>query len=145
MSYGLVFAQFGLLAALLWQVYKAWPDLTFGTLGAALFATSIALGIWTLTLNRPGNFNVTPEPRDNAQLVTLGPYHWIRHPMYTSLLLFAAGCAVVIDGWWAWYTWGALLVVLWFKSEVEELFLTKQFPEYVVYRQRSKRFVPFVW
>jgi protein-S-isoprenylcysteine O-methyltransferase Ste14 len=145
MSYGLVFAQFGLLAALLWQVYTAWPDLIFGTVGAGLFAVSIALGIWTLTLNRPGNFNVTPEPRDNAQLVTLGPYQWIRHPMYTSLLLFAAGCAVVIDGWWAWYTWGALLVVLWFKSEVEELFLTKQFPQYVVYRQRTKRFVPFVW
>lgn len=145
MSYGLVFAQFGLLTALLWQVYKAWPDLMFGTAGAGLFAVSIALGIWTLTQNRPGNFNVTPEPRDNAHLVTLGPYQWIRHPMYTSLLLFAAGCAVVIDGWWAWYTWGALLVVLWFKSEVEELFLTKQFPQYVVYRQRTKRFVPFVW
>lgn len=145
MSYGLVFAQFGLLAALVWQVYRAWPDLIFGTLGAGLFAVSIALGIWTLTQNRPGNFNVTPEPRDNAQLVTLGPYQWIRHPMYTSLLLFAAGCAVVIDGWWAWYTWGALLVVLWFKSEVEELFLAKQFPQYVVYRQRTKRFVPFVW
>jgi len=145
MSFGLVFAQFGLLAALLWQVYHAWPNLTFGTAGAALFAISIALGIWTLTVNRPGNFNVIPEPKEDGTLVTQGPYQWIRHPMYTSLLLFAAGCAVVIDGWWAWYTWGALLVILWFKSEVEEHLLIKHFPHYAAYRQQSKRFVPWVW
>ena len=145
MSHGLVFAQFGLLAALVWQVYRAWPDVTLGTAGAALLAAAIALGVWTLTANRPGNFNIIPEPLENAQLVTFGPYQWIRHPMYTSVLLFAAGCAVVIDGCWAWYTWGALLVVLWFKSELEEHFLVKQFPQYVAYRQRSRRFLPFLW
>lgn len=145
MSYGLVFAQFGLLAALLWQVYRAWPDVTFGTGGAALLAISIALGIWTLTVNRLGNFNVTPEPKEDGHLVTLGPYQWIRHPMYTCLLMFAAGLAIAVNGWWAWYMWGALLVVLWFKSEVEEHFLIKCYPQYVAYRQRSRRFVPGVW
>jgi protein-S-isoprenylcysteine O-methyltransferase Ste14 len=145
MSYGLVFAQFGLLASLLWQVYRAWPQVTFGLWGAVLFSVSIALGVWTLTVNQPGNFSVLPEPTPNGQLVTFGPYQWIRHPMYTSLMLFAAGCAVLIDGWWAWYTWGALLIVLWFKSVVEEHLLSDHFPGYVAYRQRSKRFVPWVW
>lgn len=145
MSYGLVFAQFGLLAALLWQVVSAWPDVTLGSPGAALLAVSIALGVWTLTVNRLGNFNVTPEPKEDGHMVTQGPYQWIRHPMYTSVLLFAAGLAVAIDGWWAWYTWGALLVVLWFKSELEEHFLIKHYSQYVAYRQRSKRFVPWVW
>lgn len=145
MSYGLVFAQFGLLAALLWQVYRAWPAVTFGVWGAALFSVSIALGIWALTANRLGNFSILPEPTDNTRLVTFGPYQWVRHPMYTSLLLFAAGCAVVIDGWWAWFTWGALLVVLCFKSAVEEHLLAQRFSDYVAYQQRSKRFVPWVW
>ncbi|WP_243478215.1 methyltransferase family protein [Orrella daihaiensis] len=145
MSYGLVFAQFGLLAALVWQAYQAWPNLTFGVTGSTLFAVSIALGIWTLTVNRPGNFNVIPEPREGGQLVTQGPYQWIRHPMYSSLMLFAAGCATVIDGWWAWYSCGALVLVLWFKSEVEEHLLIKQFRQYEAYRQRSKRFVPMLW
>lgn len=145
MSYGLVFAQFGLLAALLWQVYRAWPDITLGTVGAGLLAASVVLGAWTLTVNRLGNFNVIPEPKEGGHMVTQGPYQWIRHPMYTSLLLFAAALAIVIDGWWAWYTWGGLLVVLWFKSEVEEHFLIKHYPQYIVYRQRSRRFVPGVW
>jgi protein-S-isoprenylcysteine O-methyltransferase Ste14 len=145
MSYGLVFAQFGLLAALLWQVYSGWATIVLGTAGAALFAVSFALGAWTLTVNRLGNFNIIPEPKDDGQLVTQGPYQWIRHPMYSSVLLFAAGCAVVINGWWAWYTWASLLLVLWFKSSVEEHFLVGRFPQYVAYRQRSKRFVPWIW
>jgi protein-S-isoprenylcysteine O-methyltransferase Ste14 len=145
MSYGLVFAQFGLLLVLLWQVQQAWPAVTFGTIGAALLAASVALGLWALVTNRPGNFNVVPEPHENGQLVTFGPYRWVRHPMYTSLLMFAAACAVVIDGWWAWYTWAMLLVVLWFKSAYEEHLLMQRFAQYKAYQDQTKRFLPWLW
>lgn len=145
MSAGLVFAQFGLLASLAWQVYAKWPAIELGSVSAGLFALSIALGLWTLTANRPGNFNVVPEPKTGGRLITKGPYQWIRHPMYTSLLLLATGLAWVIHGWWAWYTWITLAIVLWFKSVIEEHLLRKHFGAYADYQRRSKRFVPWVF
>lgn len=145
MSAGLVFAQFGLLAALAWQVYAKWPAIALGNMAAGLFAMSIALGLWTLTVNRPGNFNVIPEPKAGACLVTKGPCQWIRHPMYSSLLLLAAGLAWVINGWWAWYTWLMLAIVLWFKSVIEERFLRDHFSAYTDYQTSTKRFIPFMF
>lgn len=145
MSGGLVFAQFGLLAALMWQVYTNWQIIVLDNVAIGLFALSLALGLWTLTANRPGNFNVVPEPKAGARLVTRGPYHRVRHPMYTSLLLFAAGLAWLIDGWWAWYAWISLAIVLWFKSVIEEHLLRKHFGAYADYQKRSKRFVPWLF
>ena len=145
MAYGLVFAQFGLLVVLFWQVYQAWPAVTFGPVGVALLAVSVILAAWALVSNRPGNFNISPEPRENSELVTFGPYQWVRHPMYTSLLLFAGAMAMAIDGWWAWYTWTVLLLVLWFKAAMEEHLLTQHFSDYALYRKRTKRFLPWIW
>jgi protein-S-isoprenylcysteine O-methyltransferase Ste14 len=144
MSFGLVFAQFGLIAALVYQVYSAWPNVRLETPAAALLALSIAMALWTLTVNRPGNFNIIPEPKEQGQLVTDGPYQWIRHPMYTCVLLFCAACALMIDGWWAWYSWIVLFAVLWFKSVVEEHLLLQRYSEYAQYKSRTKRFVPFL-
>ncbi len=83
----LVALQFGLIVALVAAVragrcpQRAWPLTLF------LLATAIVLGVWTLGHNRLGNFNIRPELRSGARLVTGGPYRWIRHPMYMSVLL----------------------------------------------------------
>ena len=52
-----------------------------------LAGVSVALAVVTLLYNQPGNFNIRPTPKTWGTLVTSGPYHWIRHPMYTSVLL----------------------------------------------------------
>ena len=42
--------------------------------GASLLvAAGVAIGAWTLTANRPGNFGILPEPKRNGVLVTGGP------------------------------------------------------------------------
>ena len=81
MNESLVFAQFGLLATLALQVYQRWATLTWGSVVAVLLAIAVTLAIWTLTVNRPGNFRIVPDPKTGGQLITSGPYHWIRHPM----------------------------------------------------------------
>lgn len=143
----LVAAQFGLLAVLatLALMPGRWP-----TAGAALLlAAGAALGAWALSANRPGNFNIRPQPRDGAQFVHRGPYRWIRHPMYSALLLAGLGAVHMAGGGdapWALpaagVTWTALLAVLWGKSAVEEHALLRVFPGYADYRRRSGRFVP---
>lgn len=109
-----------------------------------LVAASMALAVWTLMHNRPGNFNIRPTPKAWGTLVTTGPYRWIRHPMYTSVLLGAAALALMSDPLTGWLAWSALVVILWVKSILEEFWMREQHLEYDAYKFESKRFIPWV-
>lgn len=138
-SIALVALQFAALAVIAWPWRAAqWNPLAWPLLAAATVAAT-----WTLLHNRPGNFSVLPEPRATTRLVTGGPYAWVRHPMYTSLLLGAAGVAL---GWNTpvhWIALGALAVVLDVKARREERLLTHRFADYADYARRTPRFLPF--
>jgi len=140
----LVALQFALVLALVlvtrWPVPpKAWPLTLF------LLALAVVLGVWTLGYNRWGNFNIRPELRRGARLITGGPYRRIRHPMYASVLL-GVGALVVADARpWRIVLLVALLVVLMLKAAREEEYLRAAFPEYAAYASRTWRLVPFVY
>ena len=138
----LVLLQFGLL---LWLAVMAVPKFLQGPVGSAcwlLAVLSVALGTWTLLHNRLGNFNIHPAPKTGASLVTSGPYRWMRHPMYSSVLLGAAAMTCLSDGLTAGLVWAALFLVLLAKSSLEEHWLRLHHPQYQAYCQQCKRFVP---
>lgn len=140
----LVALQLGLIAVLVLFTRapvtpRAWPPTLF------LLATALVLGVWTLGFNRWGNFNVRPELRTGARLVTGGPYRWIRHPMYVSVLLGAAALVVADPRLWRVLLLAALLAVLVLKAAREEVYLRAAFPQYADYASRTWRFVPFVY
>jgi protein-S-isoprenylcysteine O-methyltransferase Ste14 len=138
----LVATQFALLAAL--AAYGAPAFLNAGAPAVAwLMGTAGALlGAWALYCNRPGNFNIRPTPRLGGQLVQNGPYRWVRHPMYTAVMLLGLACAWVAGAATGWLTWAALAVVLAVKATLEELWMLVQHPDYAAYRARTRRFVP---
>jgi protein-S-isoprenylcysteine O-methyltransferase Ste14 len=137
----LVAAQFALLAWLIWPLtLQRW------SLPALLLAACAAgLGLWTLAYNRPGNFNIRPEPKASGHLVTGGPYGLIRNPMYSALLLFAAAEVVAYADMWKITCWLALALVLLAKAMLEERGLRERFPGYAAYAQRVRRFIPGVF
>lgn len=142
---GLVVLQFALLLV---QAALAAPNVLRGTVSAVawlLAAAAIALAVWTLRHNRLGNFNIRPLPKADAVLVTSGPYHWIRHPIYTALLLGCAALACSANPLMGWLTWSALAGVLRWKSALEEQWLREKFPHYAAYSQVTRRFVPGVY
>lgn len=139
----LVLLQFGLLLLL---AAAAAPAAMAGAIAMpawALAAASMALALWTLAHNRIGNFNIRPVPKAGGRLITSGPYGRIRHPMYTAVLLGAAALAWLAHPA-AWLAWAALCAVLWFKSTLEERAMAQQHPAYAAYRQRTRRFVPWL-
>ena len=134
----LVAAQFALIAWLIWPFTpQHWSPLALALVGA-----SIALGAWTLVHNRPGNFNIRPQPKASARLVTSGPYRFVRHPMYSALLLFAAAECVAYSDAWKILAWLALATVLLAKAVLEERGLRQQFADYAAYAARVRRFIP---
>lgn len=140
-SRALVAAQFGLLFAL--AVSTQVQGLGRGWLiGLPLFALGTVLGLWALGYNKVGNFNIRPEVREDAELVTGGPYRRIRHPMYTALLLACAGLVAIDPRPLRLLLLIALAVVLDIKARREEALLVQRFPDYASYMQRAARFVP---
>jgi protein-S-isoprenylcysteine O-methyltransferase Ste14 len=126
----------------------ALPALRQGTLPAAtllLGGASLALMAWTLLHNRLGNFNIRPLPKAYGSLVTSGPYRWIRHPMYTAVLLGGAALAWMSDPAPGWTVWACLALVVFVKSTFEERWMREQHPAYGDYAARSKRFVPLIF
>jgi protein-S-isoprenylcysteine O-methyltransferase Ste14 len=138
LQFGLFFVQawLALPAVLAWAVpLSAWVA---GFLG-------VLLGLWAIGSNRPGNFNIRPIPKTGGDLITHGPYRWMRHPMYTAFLLGAFALARTTDSAAAWLTWGSLLLVLWVKSSLEERWMQVVHPGYANYRRRTRRFIPWLY
>ncbi len=140
----LVFLQFFLLLLL---VVLTAPALLRGEargVGAVLALLSLLLGGWTLAHNRLGNFNIRPTPKTGGVLVTTGPYRWIRHPMYSAVLLLAAAMAVSVASVLGWTAWAALALVLWVKALLEERWVAQVHGAYADYCTRSKRLIPWI-
>ncbi len=141
----LVALQFGLLAALFGLCLQWLPDQVPGPVTYVLWFASVTLGWWTLSVNRPGNFNIRPEPKAQGQLVQTGPYRWVRHPMYGAVLLLAAGASAWLMTLVGWVLWLDLLGVLLAKAFLEERWLLRRYAEYAEYRQQTWRLVPWIY
>jgi len=138
----LVGAQLALIAAL---ALLAAPAFLGGGAPAGAWAIALAgalLGLWALSCNRPGNFNIRPTPRAGGRLVQQGPYRWIRHPMYTAVIACGIACAWAGTSRWGWPAAAALAAVLVVKAEVEERWLQLEHTGYAAYRARTWRFLP---
>ena len=140
----LVALQFLLMAALAASGLEglARDDLPVDAFVAAAIAT--LLGVWALAANRPGNFNIRPTPRAGGRLVQHGPYRWIRHPMYSAVMLAGLAAARLADAAPAWLALACLVAVLAVKAVIEERAMLGHHPDYEAYRRRTRRFVPWL-
>jgi protein-S-isoprenylcysteine O-methyltransferase Ste14 len=125
----------------------AWPPAATAesALAALLLVAGAAVGAAALVSNRPGNFNVRPELKAGARLAIGGIYRWVRHPMYSAVLLVTLGTVALDVRVWRALLWLALLVVLLTKARREERLLLQRFPQYAEYRARTRRFIPGLW
>jgi protein-S-isoprenylcysteine O-methyltransferase Ste14 len=140
-SFAIVALQLSLIAAIALPFGAAGWNMA----GSALVGAGIAVGAWALTANRPGNFNIRPEPKSGGQLATSGPYHYVRHPMYFAVMLAMLGFCLGYGTLWRWAALAALWIVLVVKSGIEEGALAARHPGYADYARRRKRIVPFIW
>ena len=137
----LVLLQLGFLVALVCShtwLARAWPWSVLEGLG-------VLLGLWALIAMRWRQLRIHPEVSAHAELRTTGPYRWIRHPMYASLLLVSTSLALDALSFWTTVFWLCLVVVLVIKLRREEALLRLAFPDYAAYARRTARLVPGVW
>ena len=80
----------------------------------------------------------------DQSLVTGGIYRYIRHPIYSGDVLLLTGLELALNSWLVLAVLVPLAVVI-RQAGKEELVLSRAFPEYVSYRARTKKFIPFVY
>lgn len=85
------------------------------------------------------DYQVLPE----QSLVTEGIYRFVRHPIYVGDIALFIGLELALN---SWLVLGAflLIVIVLRQTQAEEAMLTKIFPEYRAYSQRTKRFIPSI-
>ena len=78
-------------------------------------------------------------------LITTGPYAWVRHPIYSGLLLLFCGTALMVGDWRGSIAVAIVFTSFWFKLHQEERFLAPHSrPPYPAYARRTKRVLPGV-
>lgn len=105
---------------------------------------AIALAIWAIKTMAKGKFRIEPIPAEEAKLIILGPYQWIRHPMYAAIFLGVLGLFTCHFSWLKLFLFLSLIVVLTIKLLWEEKMLSAKFSAYLIYKDQTKRIIPFV-
>jgi protein-S-isoprenylcysteine O-methyltransferase Ste14 len=94
---------------------------------------------------RQSKFRISPVPATVAELITNGPYKYIRHPMYTAIVLGAAGLLTCYFSWLRLGMSVVLAIMLIIKLFLEEKMLAEKFSGYTNYKKKTRRLLPFVF
>lgn len=110
--------------------------------GVALAAGGAVLAFVSMrTLGRA--LTPTPVPIEGAGLRTDGPYRFVRHPIYSALLLIMLGFLVAVGSLAGW-VWGLVIVgFFWSKSRWEDSLLRGTYPgEWDAWASRTGALIP---
>jgi protein-S-isoprenylcysteine O-methyltransferase Ste14 len=111
--------------------------------GTVLFACGIALAVWA-RVHLGNNWGMPTSQRVEPELITSGPYRFVRHPIYTGLLTALLGTALV-DNLLGLIVVAVLIAYFYYCGTVEERNLTATFPTaYPEYKSRTKMLIPFL-
>ncbi len=113
-------------------------------LGVFLMLLGFGFAVWArFALGR--NWSGMVTVKQDHTLITSGPYAWVRHPIYTGILLALVGTAVTLGTVINMVEVPAVALALWLKLRTEEKFMFETFGEqYSTYRQHVKALIPHV-
>jgi protein-S-isoprenylcysteine O-methyltransferase Ste14 len=117
-----------------------WP----AALGVALTLAGLAFSIWA-RFTIAANWSSDVQLKRDHELIVAGPYRWVRHPIYTGVLLMFAGTALAVGEWRAVLAVALAAGAFWRKLRLEEAVMRRQFGEaYARYAARVPAIIPFV-
>lgn len=113
------------------------PDFILGL----LLAIAIAIFVFSI-FELKSNLSPFPSPKQKSNLVTSGIFKFIRHPIYTALILALLSWSLYQHSLYQICISIVLIGLFYFKSIYEEQLLAQKFEEYMTYKQNTGRFFP---
>lgn len=133
--------QFTLIGLLIWSTVS----FKLSVLSLVLISVSFLLAVWAVVSMKESKLRISPIPAKEARIVINGPYRFVRHPMYTSIIIGMIGLLIIHFSIIRLVMFLALIVVLIFKLNWEEKMLLEKFSGYKVYRERTNKLIPFIY
>jgi protein-S-isoprenylcysteine O-methyltransferase Ste14 len=120
-----------------------WPQssLVAGS-GLAFTVAGLCFAVWARRhLGKYWSGRVTLK--ENHRVIHTGPYAWVRHPIYSGLILALFGTAITLGTISASAGFAFMLISFVRKLKIEETWLRSQFgAEYEAYQNRVKALIP---
>lgn len=112
--------------------------------GAVACVLGLGVAIWARR-TLAGNWSSDVTFKQGHELIESGPYRFVRHPIYTGLILMLLGTAMAKGRVQSWLGLLCQCIGFWIKLRQEEKVMLQHFPnEYPSYRKRVKALVPFI-
>jgi protein-S-isoprenylcysteine O-methyltransferase Ste14 len=112
-------------------------------IGAIPMLVGVIMIIWAL-INIQGTFSFFATPREGGELITHGIYKYVRHPIYSGIIMLAIGYSFfdLDDGLRRMFITLLLLLFFHFKAGYEERRLSRMYTDYDAYKVRTGKFLP---
>lgn len=89
---------------------------------------------------------VRVQQERGQKVISTGPYHYVRHPMYCAIVIFWVGTTLLLGSWYGVLFGPIIVVVIARRAVLEERTLRKELPGYAAYMTQAKyRLIPYVW
>jgi protein-S-isoprenylcysteine O-methyltransferase Ste14 len=125
-----------------------WSSIPFATVypGIVLFIMAMILVTWTLSVNPHAESTVRIQSDRGHTVITSGPYRVVRHPFYVGAILMYPAIAFVLGSLWALATAALSVILLIWRTAMEDRTLRRELPGYEEYTAVARyRLVPGVW
>jgi len=115
-------------------------------LALLIILAGCVLGSYALIENRFFSGMVRLQTDRGQQVVSSGPYRWVRHPGYAGALLVYLATPLFLDSPWAFLPTAFITIVLVVRTALEDRFLQDELEGYRDYAKRVRyRLLPGVW
>jgi protein-S-isoprenylcysteine O-methyltransferase Ste14 len=125
-----------------------WSQMPFflQVVGALLLLCSFPLFFLTFRENAYLSPAVRVQSERGQTVVSTGPYQYVRHPMYTTAIIFLVGTTLLLGSWYGLFLVLILVVAMALRAVQEERTLRAELPGYDEYMaQVNYRLIPYVW
>src|SRR6185503_17411281 len=120
--------------------------LVLQALGLAMYLLSTAFIMWVFRENSFAAPVVKVQVARHHHVISSGPYAFVRHPMYSGIMLFFVGVPLLLGSWWGVAIAPAFAVLFAIRARIEERALVEGLPGYADYAERVRyRLVPGLW
>ncbi|HZY47498.1 MAG TPA: isoprenylcysteine carboxylmethyltransferase family protein [Candidatus Bathyarchaeia archaeon] len=123
-----------------------------GFVVSALWISGTALLVAGLSLNIVARiylgrfYSEAVRIRPDHRLIRNGPYRFVRHPIYLSVILFSLSAPIILGSLYGFIVSLALIPMLLHRIRIEEKYLISKFGrEYIEYAYKTRKLIPYIY
>ena len=128
------------------RFHWSWMPVWLQVVGAVAMVVSFILMSLVFRENAYLSATVRVQQERGQTVITTGPYHYVRHPLYASGLFLFLGTPLLLGSWYGFLLILLFLPALLVRAVLEERTLLQELPGYDAYMTQVKyRLIPYVW